>query len=457
MTVRVHVPIKARLTLVFAILVAIVLASAGLFVFARFRHDLKESVDAGLSSRAETMLDGISETSSFLIGRGNLVDPDEAFAQIVTSNGEVLQSSSGIEDTLLLSKSAIAHVNEPTYFDKSVHTLEEPVNARLLAAPSSEELIVIVGVATDDQREAVSGLAKGLAFGGVGALIITTFIGWLVAGAALRPVDRMRAEAAAISADEPGRRLPVPDSGDEIARLGQTLNLMLDRLEEALERERRFVDDASHELRTPLGILKTELELALRRARSVEELEAALLSAAEESNRLNSLAEDLLVLARSDRGRLPVRRERTDLVFLANSVIARFASEAQRNSVALDLETTDTLAANVDPLRLRQALANLIDNALRYAPKGSSVSLRMSRDDGEVRIEVIDTGPGFPTEFLDQAFEPFARADVGRGRSTGGAGLGLAIVRAVAEAHGGTARILNHSTGGANVVLTFPA
>lgn len=172
--------------------------------------------------------------------------------------------------------------------------------------------------------------------GGGGALLIATAIGWWVAGAALRPVERMRHEAAAISADEPGRRLPIPDTEDEIARLGTTLNQMLERLEQMLERERRFVDDASHELRTPLGILRTELELALRRARSRKDLEAALRSAAEESERLTTLAEDLLVLARSDRGRLPVRKENVDVARLADEAVTRFDTRAQLGGVRIE-------------------------------------------------------------------------------------------------------------------------
>src|SRR5439155_1173537 len=132
--------------------------------------------------------------------------------------------------------------------------------------------------------------------------------GWIVIGSALGPVERMRQEAAAISASEPERRLPVPSSGDELARLGTTLNAMLDRLQDALERERRFVDDASHELRTPLSILKMELDLALARARTPEELESALTNAAEETDRLVRLAQDLLVLARLEGGRVLVHR-----------------------------------------------------------------------------------------------------------------------------------------------------
>src|SRR5207253_5656207 len=154
--------------------------------------------------------------------------------------------------------------------------------------------------------------------------------GYLLAAAALRPVEAMRRRAAAITASTPGTRLPVPSSRDEISKLAETLNDMIQRLEAAFEHERRFVADASHELRTPLALLRTELELALRRPRSHNELEQALRSAAEETERLTRLAEDLLLIARSDQGELPVRRRRIEASTLLHATAARFAERARR-------------------------------------------------------------------------------------------------------------------------------
>jgi signal transduction histidine kinase len=267
----------------------------------------------------------------------------------------------------------------------------------------------------------------------------------------------MRGEAAAISASAPGRRLPVPGTGDELARLAETLNAMLERLEEAIERERRFVDDASHELRTPLANLKAELDLALRRSRTVDELERALRSAAEETDRLARLADDLLVLARSDRGRLPIRREPVDVARMVGGTVDTFAARASERGVGIDVRVPEELRADVDELRMRQALGNLLDNGLRYVPFGGRMRVAAERHDGSLRLEVRDTGPGFPPEFLPIAFEAFARPDVSRSRPGGGTGLGLAIVAAVAEAHGGTVVADNLPGGGAVVVLSIPA
>jgi signal transduction histidine kinase len=262
----------------------------------------------------------------------------------------------------------------------------------------------------------------------------------------------MRRGAREIQASRPGRRLPVPPRNDEVARLGETLNEMLDRLEDAFARERRFVSDASHELRTPLAILKGELELALREGGDAASAHAAIASAAEEADRVVQLAEDLLVIARSDQGRLP-RLAELRAADLVAAVSQRFARRATEHGVRLTVSAPVDLALVADQLRLEQAIGNLVDNALRYGD--GSVEIGAETRDGRVRLHVRDDGPGFPEDFLAGAFERFTRADGARGR--GGAGLGLAIVQVIAEAHGGEAHARNRPEGGADVWIELPA
>jgi signal transduction histidine kinase len=253
----------------------------------------------------------------------------------------------------------------------------------------------------------------------------------------------MRRRAAAISAETPGERLPVPDTHDELERLGTTLNQMLERLEAGLQRERDFVADAGHELRTPLALLRTELELALRQGRSEEELREALRASVEEVDRLAQLADDLLLIARYDRGRLPLRVEDVDAGSLLSSVATRFQWRADEASRPLASEAPAGLTVRGDRLRLEQALGNLVDNALRYGR--GRVTLRACQVDGVVDLEVEDEGNGFP----ERAFARFSRGK----HEGGGAGLGLAIVRVIAEAHGGTATVADRS----RVLLTLPS
>jgi heavy metal sensor kinase len=442
--------LRTRVTLVAAVLTAIVLAATGIFVYARLQSDLRQSTDATLRSRADAEALVVERTGSFSSDQ-----PDDAFAQLLAPDGSVLDASSAINGAAALVPAGIA---TPPYLERDAVRIEgEQVSARMLAVRLSNGDVLVVGVSLDDQRQTLAGLGASLSIGGPLALALVSVVTWLLVGWTLRPVDSMRAEAAAISASEPGRRLPVPNTDDELARLAETLNAMLDRLEEAIERERRFVDDASHELRTPLSNLKAGLELALRRSRTADELEGEIRSAAEETDRLSRLAEDLLVLARADRGRLPIRREPVDVASLVGGTVASFAARAAERRVGIDVRVPEELRADVDELRVRQALGNLLDNGLRAAASGGRVSVAAERENGSLRLEVRDTGPGFPPEFLPVAFEAFTRPDAGRSRPGGGAGLGLAIVAAVAQAHGGSVSAENLPDGGAVVVVSIPA
>ena len=244
----------------------------------------------------------------------------------------------------------------------------------------------------------------------------------------------------------------MPQARDEIRRLGETLNAMLARIEAALQHERAFVADASHELRTPLAILKAELELARREGRSADEMRAAIASAGEETDRLARLAEDLLVMARADRGRLDVATTSVDAAELLDGVAARARAAAGAAGRPIIASAPPGLTVMADRRRLEQALGNLVDNAIAHGE--GAVRLRAVAVDGEVELLVEDEG-GFPPEFLPRAFERFSRGDPARGR--GGAGLGLAIVRAVARAHGGEAVAENLPGGGASVRIRVPA
>jgi heavy metal sensor kinase len=444
--------LRARVTLVSAALLALILAATGVFLYVRLQADLLATVDESLSDWATTLERGI-ERSGELAVDGGPAGADEALAQLLDAEGT--QAIEG--KPRLLTGREVAGLDGPTFFDRELTVWGDPEPSRILATPAGDGLVLVVAVPVDDQRDALSRLAALLWIGGPLALALTVGVTWLLVGATLRPVDAMRSEADAISASELGRRLPVPDTRDEVARLGETLNEMLGRLERAHERERRFVDDASHELRTPLSNLKAELDLALRRSRTAEELERALRSASEETDRLARLADDLLVLARADRGRLPVRREPVEIARLVAGSVEAFAAAATDRGVEIEVLVSDALTAEVDELRMRQALGNLLENALRHTPSGGRVTIEAGRRDGALRIEVRDTGEGFPSGSLPGVFEAFARPDPSRTRSEGGAGLGLAIVRAVAEAHGGTVEAENASSGGAAVVLTIPA
>jgi two-component system, OmpR family, sensor kinase len=430
-----RLPLRLRLTLAFALAMAAVLAILGAFLYLQLRATLDEQIDQGLRTRA---------AAAAGLPVGTRVGDDEGFVRVVGSADEAPFTAAELEG-------ARREANEVFVERESVAGLDEG-RARLLARPGDHGAVV-AGASLDDRDEALASLLTQIAIGGPVALLLASLAGYALAGAALRPVEAMRTRAAEISTTVDGRRLPEPDGDDEIARLARTLNEMLARLEAGLERERRFVAEASHELRTPLASLRAELELALRRPRSPEELRAALASAAEETDRLGALAEDLLVLARSDEGALRLEREPLAAEELFESVAGRFAARVGDAGLSLEVAAPPGLRAVGDRTRLEQALGNLVDNAVRHG--GGTVRLEAARANGAVSLSVSDTGPGFAPEVLPHAFERFTRAD--EARSSGGAGLGLAIVAAIARAHGGTATARNQPDGGAAVTLVVPA
>jgi heavy metal sensor kinase len=427
-------PLRLRLTLAFAVVMAALLAILGVFLYVQLQATLDEQLDQSLRTRAAAA-EGLPP--------GGRVGDDEGFVQVVDGAGEGPLTASELERARREGEVFVRRGGVPGVDDGPV---------RILARPGGEG-IVVAGTSLEDRDEALAALVAQLAIGGPVALLIASLAGYALAGATLRPVESMRRRAAEISGTVGGRRLPEPDRDDEIARLARTLNEMLARIEAGFERERRFVAEASHELRTPLASLKAELELALRRPRSAEELEAAIASAAEETDRLAALAEDLLVLARSDEDALRLSPEPLSTRELLESVAARFGARAEDLGVSLNVRAPDGLALVADRARLEQALGNLVDNALRFG--AGAARLEASSANGSVALRVSDDGPGFPAELLPRAFERFSRAD--EARSRGGAGLGLAIVAAIARAHGGTASAANAPAGGALVTLVLPS
>jgi len=450
------IPIRLRVTAACAVVMAVVLAASGWFLYARLSSHLSTQRQQELQVRAQDLGALVSHPGASLAtdGGGRLIEHGESYAQLV-DGVRVVDATPPLSGKPVLSPEQLrAATRGPVYADlPSVPGLNEP--SRVLATPvqrGGRQLVLVVGTTTQNEAETLAAFRNELLIAGPIALLLASLAGYLLAGVALRPVEAMRRRAAEISAETAGERLPVPITNDELERLGTTLNEMLERLEDALQRERDFVADAGHELRTPLALLRTELELALRHAESPDELRAAVQRSAAEVDRLAQLADDLLLIARSERGELPLKVETLEANELLATVVRRFRWRADEERRALSPEAPNGLSVNADRVRLEQALGNLVDNALRHG--SGSVTLRAAPVDGCVELHVQDEGPGFPHAYLDHAFERFTQPDPGR--ESAGAGLGLSIVRMIAEAHGGTAQAANGAGGGADVWLSVP-
>ena len=449
-----RLPIRLRLTVVFTLVMALVLAAFGAFVYLRLQSTLDEQLDEQLAVRTDTLASLVrsGDAGQDLPG----VAPEDEFAQVIGPDGAILTATPGYAGPILSPDELASAREAPVIIERRAVPGIDGGDARIRAVPverDGESLVALTGASLEDRDDAIGGLLTQLLIGGPIALLLASLAGYAVAAAALRPVDRMRERAAAISAETPGERLPLPRARDELSRLGETLNAMLGRLEAGVARERRFVAEASHELRTPLALLKAELELALRRPRPAPELESALRSAADEADRLALLAEDLLVLARADEGGLALRRSEIQTRELLETVARRFSARAAPSGRTVSVSAAEAPFVNGDRLRLEQALGNLVDNALRHG--AGNIRLEAEQVNGAVALRVSDEGAGFPPELLPVAFERFRRT--GEARSDGSTGLGLAIVDTIARAHGGRAAAVNRPDGGAEITILLPA
>ena len=437
-----RIPIRVRLTLGFAAAMAIVLAGVGLFVYERVAHELLGTVDQALLGQVR------DEAHSGQVDVDTGSGP--TFAQSFSPQGQ-LRHSQPRHVSPLVGRRVLAEAlaGRRVWLDEELP--HRSGDWRVLVAPVSPSGgAVVLARSLEPRDESLDHLRHELLIFLPIALLAASLGGYALAAGALGPVELLRRRAEAVKPGEPSR-LPVSPAGDELSRLAQTLNEMLARLQAAVEHERRFVADASHELRTPLALLRTELDLALRRPRSRAELESALRSAAVETQRLSRLADDLLLIARADQGPLPVRREVVAAGDLLDDAATRFANRA--GSLGRELRVVETeLQVEADPLRAGQALANLVDNALIHGD--GTVELRAEERDGFVELHVRDSGSGFPPAFRSRAFDRFSRAD--EARSRGGSGLGLSIVELVAAAHGGAAGLSEPPAGGADVWISLP-
>jgi signal transduction histidine kinase len=376
-------------------------------------------------------------------------DPEEGFAQLMRPDGTVLDSSGGLRGKALTSAELRrAAAGQRVLVERTLPGVEGTTRVLALGHPGSK--VVAVGQSLQDRDDTLGSLVASFAVGGPIAVLLASLLGYALAAVALRPVEAMGRRAREVSLGNGDERLPLPAAHDEIRRLGQTLNEMLDRLRGSFERERRFVADASHELRTPLAVIKTELEGALRGAEHEPQVREALVAALEESDHLAQLAEDLLVVARTGEGELPVRPEPLDASELFDRVRRRFADRARERGRTIEIDVDGGEPVYADEVRVGQALGNLVDNALRYGQ--GEVVLRSRSVGGGSELDVSDQGEGFAPAFAERAFERFARGD--RARTRSGTGLGLSIVRAIAEAHGGRADLVPGA--GATVRIWLP-
>ncbi len=437
-------PIVTRLVVAVAAAMAVVLVLAAAFVYWRVAYALDRQLDQDLHAYQEVVERAVragqeppgdtpGETFQVYDGQGRLVDGNTAIAPLLD------------RDDLDAARAGGTRFDVGRFLPPSDRAYR--VVASRVTTPEGER-VVAAAISRRKHDEALRELLLQLTIADLMALIAASFVGYRTARAALDPVESYRRAVADVGDDDTGRRLPVSDRrDDELSRLGHTFNELLSRLETSAARERQFLADASHELRTPLSLMRTELEWALHRPRSESETATVLASLQGQVDRLVDLANTLLDLEEL-RAAGPIPREDVAASDLVHDAVRAVAGAAAGADVRIDAPAT---VVHVNRPWMELAVGNLVGNALRHG-KGE-VRVEASVSDGRLRVSVRDEGPGFPDEFLPQAFDRFTRAE--QSRSTPGSGLGLALVRAVAEAHGGTTSV--EPGPGACVTLVVPA
>jgi heavy metal sensor kinase len=298
---------------------------------------------------------------------------------------------------------------------------------------------------------------KQFAFGALGALFVTSLgVGWVISGRVLAPIDEIAAVANEIQATDLSRRIDLDGPGDELKRLADTFDRMLDRLDDAFSTQRRFVADASHELRNPLAVIRTNIDVVLSDPEATQEdLRSAAEVVRRSTDRMSRMVDDLLALARLDS---PTPRwESVDLASVAKELAEDDEELARSRDLSIEVAISDPALVRGDRDALKRALDNLVENALRFAPAGSQVVVGTGTRVGWAYLAVRDRGPGLEPGEHERVFERFYRTDPSRSRSSGGSGLGLAIVRRIAEAHGGEATVHSEPGAGATFVVWLPS
>jgi heavy metal sensor kinase len=458
-----RLPIRWRLTLWHAVLlaVAMTLFSGTLYTF--LRQQLYASLDEQLLEQAAIFLaavqvdDARPRLKATTVGNAD----GEYFLRLLDTESRIIRDSGDSHAGLLVDRDVVASVlaGETAYSTglddagETIRMISLPIRAE--EADGAAVGVLQIGLDRDELDEPLAGFLHALALAGPFTLLFSAVGGYLLAGRALAPMTTITDLAERISPRDLGARLDLELPNDELGRLARTFDDMLARIDDAFERQRRFTGDAAHELRTPLSMMRSQIDLALARPRSAAFYQEALQRLDDDVDRMTGLVSTLLTLARADAGQLALDRVPFDIADTVELVVEQYTPIAAEASIALRSEpATAPLVADED--LLVQVLVNLIDNALSHTPAGGVVTVGCGMDTTHIRLWVSDTGEGIAPEHQDRVFDRFYRVDAGRTRERGGAGLGLAICRAIVEALGGSISLASVPDRGTRIDMLLP-
>jgi two-component system, OmpR family, sensor kinase len=462
--------VRGRLTLWYVSALALILVTFGAAVYVMLSRALHRRVDDALRSTLEISItsltndteEGQSSQSAAQSTAAELSHPQQAL-MIFDGEGRLLAEHPYEEDLHIRLPDLDAIPGEDVYLNTVTEEDDADDHHRLAVRrvripPASTPYIILASQPLEAVKDELESLREILYFATPAALLLAGVGGWLLARQGLAPVAAMARSARAIGAGSLDQQLPVANPRDELGQLATTFNELLARLDAAFAEQRRFMADASHELRTPLSVMSTAAGVTLNKeGRDEAEYREALSVVAEQTRRLSRIVNDMFVLARADAGRYPVRKRALYLNDLLTEVARAGGVLAADKGVEIEVQNLEEAAFHGDEDLLRRMLLNLVDNAVKFTPAGGVVKLSLESRGRQYRLSVSDTGPGIPADARAHVFERFYRADKARTRTEdGGAGLGLAIARWIAQAHDGDLELYDSGGTGSTFVARLP-
>jgi heavy metal sensor kinase len=450
--------IRARLTGWYAAVLTVMMVVYATATFIAVRHEFLEQLDERLHDDFEVAEGRLTRTADGRVAwatdaHQDAHDDEAKVYEVWSATGEQIHRSGA---SAPLPPIALAATGSSYRYETLVANGER---WRAIAAPvtiGDHNVVLRVSRSEERVREELSEVQTVLILGLPLVVALAGVGGYLLARRALTPIDHLASEAQRITAERLHERLTVRNPGDEIGRLTAVINNTFSRLESSFDQLRRFTADSSHELRTPLAVVRGIGEAAVAERRSPVEYEEAIGSMLEEVDRMSSLVDTLLRLSHGDAGAIRLAREPLDVGQLAREVASSLGILAEERNQTVAVDITDVITVPVDRLVLREALTNVLDNAIKYSPVGSTVTIRVEQTGDLALIAVADQGPGVPPEYRERIFDRFFRVDQSRTRDGGGAGLGLAIAKWAVEIHGGQISVVERPKGGSEFRILLP-
>jgi len=437
--------VRFRLTLWYVVLLAVILAAFCAGVYMVMRAQLYHNLDDSIENRSNILLGVIlfDDERPTLTGTVFSQDPDadESFVRVFDETRRVTFENRAFEGEAPIDSGALERALAGRTSTRTVDVDDKPLRLRAFPIERAGVIggVLEVGQPEDDVRETLRALLLILAVAYPVTLVGASLGGLFLASKALSPIDSLTRLAKRLSAEDLSQRLNLKLPDDEVGRLARTFDEMLERLDEAFRRQRRFTADASHELRTPLTAIKGQVEVALERDRDPESYREVLRSVNADADRMIRLVGSLLTLARADAGQVTIHREDVDIGRVVTDAVDHVRQEADRMGVSLEVRPGNDVRVMADPDLILQLTLNLLDNAVKYSTaRSGSVAVSWQNTGEYAELVVSDTGAGIPAEHLPRIFDRFYRVDTARSRADGGAGLGLSISRWIAEVHGGS-------------------